>query len=250
MTKTMQRRLVLAIALIPMLLFLGCAGLEWSPKYATWYYHPELPAADKAVKAAQAAGKDKECPNDYAEAAKMLSDSYTLYKMCKTQEAIELANKAKEKANSLCPAPPDPCEVCRKCPDCKKPAPAPVEKEAKFTIDSAHFDFNKYTIKTEEKGKTAANIESLKKAVDFIKSHKTNKVLVEGNTDNVGSYKYNMRLGMKRAEAVKQALVKGGVDPKMIKTVSYGYTRPVASNKTAEGRAKNRRSEITVKYME
>ena len=54
--------------------FYGCAGREYAPKKQVWYYHKELPAADRAVEAARAAGKDKECPAEFAAAEKMKND--------------------------------------------------------------------------------------------------------------------------------------------------------------------------------
>lgn len=97
----------------------GCAGMEFAPKNTIWYYHKELPAADRAVQAARNAGKDKECPEDFKAAEKMKNDAYDIYWSCRTQEGIAKANEATAKANGLCPmkaeapAPPPP------------PAPAP-----------------------------------------------------------------------------------------------------------------------------
>ncbi|MGE5284191.1 MAG: OmpA family protein, partial [Actinomycetota bacterium] len=81
----------------------GCAGREFAPKRGVWYYHPELPAADRALKAARAAGKDKECPAEYQAAAKAKKDAYDIYLSCRTQEGIAKANEATAKANALCP---------------------------------------------------------------------------------------------------------------------------------------------------
>jgi len=92
----------------------GCAGMEFAPKNQIWYYHKELPAADRAVAAARSAGKDKECPEDFKAAEKMKNDAYEIYWSCRTQEGIAKANEATAKANGLCPmkamapAPPPP----------------------------------------------------------------------------------------------------------------------------------------------
>lgn len=90
----------------------GCAGLEYAPKKNIMYYHEELPAADRAVEAARAAGKDKECPAEFQEAEKAKNDAYDIYWSCRTQEGIAKANEATAKANALCPkkamAPPPP----------------------------------------------------------------------------------------------------------------------------------------------
>lgn len=69
-------------------------------------------------------------------------------------------------------------------------------------------------------------------------------VEVSGHTDSTGSASYNQTLSVNRADSVKSFLVRRGVMPERIHTVGYGQTRPIASNATAAGRAKNRRVEI------
>ena len=93
--------------------FYGCAGREYAPNNGVWYYHKELPAADRAVEAARAAGKDRECPVEFAAAEKMKNDAYKIYWACRTAEGIAMANEATARANALCPriaavAPPPP----------------------------------------------------------------------------------------------------------------------------------------------
>ena len=105
-----------AVGLVLLLgVFYGCAGLERAPKRGMMYYHKELPAADRAVEAARAAGKDKECPAEFAAAEKMKNDAYDIYWACRTQEAIAKANEAAAMANGLCP----------KKAEAPKPMPAP-----------------------------------------------------------------------------------------------------------------------------
>ena len=69
-------------------------------------------------------------------------------------------------------------------------------------------------------------------------------VVVEGHTDSIGSDAYNMKLSQRRANTVRDYMVKKGISPSRIKTEAFGETKPIASNKTAEGRAQNRRVEI------
>ena len=71
-------------------------------------------------------------------------------------------------------------------------------------------------------------------------------VIAVGHTDSVGSDKYNDRLSQRRADSVKAYLVSKGIEPNRIYTEGKGEKQPVASNKTKEGRAKNRRVEIEV----
>jgi outer membrane protein OmpA-like peptidoglycan-associated protein len=72
------------------------------------------------------------------------------------------------------------------------------------------------------------------------------KIVVTGHSDNVGSKEYNSQLGLERAEKVKQYLIKKGVPADMIEVSSKGETDPVTSNQSPEGRARNRRVEITI----
>ncbi len=71
-------------------------------------------------------------------------------------------------------------------------------------------------------------------------------VIVEGHTDSRGKDAYNMELSRKRADAVRELLVRRGVNSALIQTAAYGETMPVADNNTAEGRQKNRRVEIKI----
>ncbi|MCE1189904.1 MAG: OmpA family protein [Ignavibacteria bacterium] len=72
------------------------------------------------------------------------------------------------------------------------------------------------------------------------------KIEIQGHTDNVGSIEANKKLSVDRAEAVKRFLVAKGVDASRLSTVGFGATRPIADNKTQEGKAFNRRIEFKV----
>ncbi|KWT91003.1 OmpA family protein [Candidatus Magnetominusculus xianensis] len=233
------RKMFMLLLPVIALAFTGCAGLEFAPKRATWYYHPELPAADRAVAKAQADGKDKECPKEFNAAAKMRDDAYDVYLSCKTQEGIDMAKKAVEMVNALCPKPPAPTP----CPTCEPPAPKPTPEKAAekevAVIRIVNFDFDKYNIKKVFKPE-------LDMAAQIIKKYPNPSITIDGYTDNKGSFKYNMKLSIKRAEAAKAALVKNGIDGNKIKTVGHSYNDPIADNKTKEGRAKNRRAEIHI----
>jgi len=71
-------------------------------------------------------------------------------------------------------------------------------------------------------------------------------VIIEGHTDNVGGAAPNKKLSEQRASAVMQYLIERGIDKKRLKSVGYGLEKPVADNKTEEGRAKNRRVELVI----
>jgi outer membrane protein OmpA-like peptidoglycan-associated protein len=72
------------------------------------------------------------------------------------------------------------------------------------------------------------------------------KLRIEGHTDSVGAAATNMKLSQMRADSVRAELIKDGVDPARLDAVGYGKTRPIASNTTASGRARNRRTEFNI----
>jgi len=72
------------------------------------------------------------------------------------------------------------------------------------------------------------------------------KVQIEGHTDAVASRRHNQKLSQDRVASVKKYLLDKGVEPQRLSTKAFGETKPVASNKTEEGRAKNRRVEFRI----
>jgi len=75
------------------------------------------------------------------------------------------------------------------------------------------------------------------------------KLSIEGHTDNVGKAEYNQNLSEKRAASVKEYLISKGIDEARLNSVGYGMDRPIADNKTAAGRSKNRRVELKLGYQ-
>jgi outer membrane protein OmpA-like peptidoglycan-associated protein len=85
---------------------------------------------------------------------------------------------------------------------------------------------------------------TLEKVLEAAKAHPEVEVEISGHTDNTGKRSSNLKLSQQRADAVKAWLVARGIDASRITTKGYGPDKPVADNKTAEGRAKNRRIEM------
>ncbi|MGB1014724.1 MAG: OmpA family protein, partial [Nannocystaceae bacterium] len=121
------------------------------------------------------------------------------------------------------------------CPD-EVPA-----KVIEFTgvIKGIYFDFNRSTIKDR-------STPVLDRAVAVLAEFPSIHIEISGHTDNVGSAEYNKTLSGARAEAVKNYLTRKGVNETRIETRGAGFDEPVDTNKTATGRAKNRRIEFTI----
>jgi OOP family OmpA-OmpF porin len=116
--------------------------------------------------------------------------------------------------------------------------PAVAASKVTFAAD-AFFDFDKYVLKPEGRAK-------LDDLVSKIKDVNLEVIIAVGHTDWIGTKEYNQKLSVRRAEAVKAYLVSKGIEKNRIYTEGKGKTQPVADNRTAEGRAKNRRVEIEV----
>lgn len=93
----------------------------------------------------------------------------------------------------------------------------------------------------------AKSFASLKSVVTILKENPTFRVDVDGHTDNVGTAEKNQQLSEARASSVKTYLKSQGIDESRIVTTGYGLDNPIADNKTAAGRAKNRRIEMKLK---
>ncbi len=119
------------------------------------------------------------------------------------------------------------------CPD---EVPQPPKKV--FVLEGVNFESGKATI-------TPDSYISLMKVVDIMETFKEATFEIVGHTDNVGSKDKNKQLSADRAAAVKNFLVENGIDESRMTTSGMGDSKPVASNKTPEGRAQNRRIEFT-----
>ena len=136
--------------------------------------------------------------------------------------------------------PPPPAPAPAPAPVAAAPivAAAPTSQKVSFAAD-AFFDFDKAVLKPEGKAK-------LDDLTSKLGSINLEVIIAVGHTDSIGTNAYNQKLSIRRAEAVKAYIVGKGVEANRVYTEGKGETQPVADNKTAEGRAKNRRVEIEV----
>jgi OOP family OmpA-OmpF porin len=139
-------------------------------------------------------------------------------------------------APPVCP-PPEPAPEPKPVPPPPPPAPQPEKVCMTLKIE---FDFDKYDVKPKYH-------DVIGKVAEFLKKYPETTAVIEGHTDNRGSYKYNIKLSERRADSVRNYLVeKFGINAERLTPKGYGYTKPIASNKTAEGRQKNRRVDAII----
>ena len=138
-----------------------------------------------------------------------------------------------------------------KCPDEAGPPPDGCPK--KYSLLMVKKD--RIEIKQQVKYQTGkfkvlpASYKLLNQVVQVLNDYPKMKVRIEGHTDSVGGESFNLKLSQKRAEAVKAYLVGKGIADDRLEAAGYGLTRPIASNRTAKGRAQNRRTEFYIVSM-
>ncbi|HEF3809613.1 peptidoglycan-associated lipoprotein Pal [Campylobacter jejuni] len=106
------------------------------------------------------------------------------------------------------------------------------------TLNKVYFDFDKFNIRPDMQNVVSTNANIFNTEVSGV------SITVEGNCDEWGTDEYNQALGLKRAKAVKEALIAKGVNADRIAVKSYGETNPVCTEKTKACDAQNRRAEF------
>ena len=133
-------------------------------------------------------------------------------------------------------------------PPAAKPAPAPVTSNVipgsaeDFRVnvgDTVHFDFDQYNVKDSDRT-------ILTRQAAWLAKYPAVRVTVEGHADERGTREYNLALGARRANAVKEYLVSQGVSTARVETVSYGKERPICTQSDEACWAQNRRGVTTI----
>ncbi len=180
------------------------------------------------------------------------------------QEAQPLSDELAAALSDEAPVPPEPLEGVKPNNDDDEMSPEMLaalsdSDKIKQAIESAEtnenneikidfekiadkglFDFNSDVI-------SKNSYEGLDAVVEFMSNHPGTTLKVEGHTDSIGNAEYNQNLSERRANSVKKYLVNKGIDGSRITTEGFGASKPIASNKTKEGRAQNRRTEMIFK---
>jgi len=114
-----------------------------------------------------------------------------------------------------------------------------TERGLVINMSDVLFDTGKYTLRQEAR-------EKLARIAGILLNYPDLSLEAEGHTDSTGSYELNQKLSLQRAQSVRDYLISQGIDESSIMAVGMGYSMPVASNETYEGRQKNRRVELIV----
>ncbi|RON54873.1 OmpA family protein [Pseudomonas frederiksbergensis] len=117
---------------------------------------------------------------------------------------------------------------------------------AKQTDRGTLVTFGDVLFATDRADLKSSGLVNINKLAQFLQENPDRKVIVEGYTDSTGSAGHNQTLSERRADSVRTALVKMGVDPARIVAQGYGKEYPVAENTSVSGRAMNRRVEVTI----
>lgn len=110
-----------------------------------------------------------------------------------------------------------------------------LDKNEVISNNTIYFNFDSSKISSEMQN-------TISKQIEFLKKYPKIKVILEGHTDERGSNAYNVVLGEKRANAIKEILVKSGIKKDQIEVISYGEMKPISNESSEEGWKKNRRA--------
>jgi peptidoglycan-associated lipoprotein len=114
-----------------------------------------------------------------------------------------------------------------------------VQRRVVLEFEDIHFDFDRFNLRPDA-------LKILDEAVARLQANPAIQVTIEGHCDSVGTQQYNLALGDRRASSARDYLVSRGIAASRLRTVSYGEDRPIDTNETAAGRARNRRAHLAI----
>lgn len=134
------------------------------------------------------------------------------------------------------------CALALTSSACSKKGPnsSGVNVEYNNAVKTIYFDFDKYNIRPDQ-------VATMQQNASWLKANPNVNIIVEGNTDEIGTNEYNMALGERRAKSGKDYLVNLGVSENRISTVSYGEERPANPGHNPAAYAQNRRDDFAIR---
>jgi len=246
-----MKKYIFLVMFVSLCLVISCApGSHFGVKDQAVGVPSQFDETEAAVMQAERSPGAKYCPEKIAKAKELGAKGVATYWACRTDEALKLLADARNMAKEAegCqpppsrPAPPAPAPPKPAPPSPAPPAPAPPAPAPKPApvFDSIYFDPNKTNI-------TPTAAKALDKNGQILNGNPNIRVEIGGHTDGEGSAVANQKISEKRAQSAKKYLMdKFNIPEKQMIIKGYGATKPVADNKTQEGRSKNRRAEFKV----
>jgi peptidoglycan-associated lipoprotein len=114
-----------------------------------------------------------------------------------------------------------------------------VQRKVALEFEDIHFDFDRFNLRPDA-------LKLIDQWVASLQANPNIQVTIEGHCDSVGTQQYNLALGDRRANSARDYLISRGIAAARIRTVSYGEDRPIDTNDTAAGRARNRRAHLVI----
>ena len=212
---------------------------------------PPTKAMSDAEKALLNAEAKRECADDkYMAAEKLLNEARALVKKKKYKEAETKAKAAQTMAEQARASAEANWEECQRRKNVVVEATKPPEKKTKptntsgdqpATLSTLYFAYDSAEISPAQREQLEQN------ALWMRQNPETNKIVLEGHTDERGSVEYNLALGERRAQAVRQYLTQLGIDRDRLSILSYGEEKPVAYGGGEDDYRQNRRVEFNPK---
>ena len=169
----------------------------------------------------------------------MISFSRSLKFACLSAALVLGACTHKQEAVNTAPPPAPPPPMAAPAPVTSSVMPGSAEDFRVNAGDTVHFGYNEYNIEDADKA-------VLGRQAQWLAKYPAVRVAVEGHADERGTREYNLALGARRANAVKEYLVSQGVSTGRVETISYGKERPICTESNEACWAQNRRGVTTI----